>query len=139
MNNASHLLRLSFWIGAFIDALAALLLTFPALAAWISGNAVDLTPAFRSSNAQAAALMWGWTLLLLWASHRPVERRGVLVLTVFPVLLVLAAARVIEMATFQASFPRELPFLILQFSLIALFSYSLWHSHRVERPNQPDA
>jgi hypothetical protein len=32
------------------------------------------------------SLMSGWTLLLLWGSFKPIERKGVLLLTVFPVL-----------------------------------------------------
>ena len=30
--------------------------------------------------------MLGWTFLLLWGSCKPIERKGVLLLTVFPVL-----------------------------------------------------
>ncbi len=120
-------LRISYWTGAVIDALAALLLTFPRLNAWFSGfPTVDTSAAFRSSNAQAAALMWGWTLLLLWADRRPLERRGVLALTVFPVLLSLAGARLAEMLARQAPPDRNIPVLLLQAGLLALFCCSLW-------------
>ena len=34
-----------------------------------------------------AALMWGWTVLLLWASNKPVERRDILIITLFPVIV----------------------------------------------------
>jgi hypothetical protein len=36
--------------------------------------------------------MAGWTALLVWADRDPVARRGVLLLTVLPVLIGLAAA-----------------------------------------------
>ena len=39
-----------------------------------------------------AALMAGWTVLLVWADRDPIARRGVLLLTVCPVVLGLAAA-----------------------------------------------
>jgi hypothetical protein len=127
MHNNVTWLRISYWTGAVIDALAALLLTFPRLNAWFSGfAAADNSAAFRSSNDQAAALMWGWTLLLLWADRRPLERRGVLALTVFPVLLPLAGTRLAEMLALQAPPDRNFPVLLLQAGLLALFSYSLW-------------
>lgn len=127
MHNKITLLRISYWTGAIIDALAALMLTFPPLAAWFSGfSSIPDSAAFRSSNAQAAALMWGWTFLLLWADHRPLERRGVLALTLIPVLSGLAGFRLFEMLFLQADRARNIPTLFLQFSLIALFSFSLW-------------
>ncbi len=39
--------------------------------------------------------MFGWTLLLLWGSFRPIERKGVLLLTVFPVLVGLLISSVL--------------------------------------------
>ena len=34
----------------------------------------------------AGSLMTGWTFLLIWGLQKPVERRGVLLLTAFPVI-----------------------------------------------------
>ena len=127
MKNKIVWLRIAYWSGAIIDGLAAILLTFPVLNAWFNGAAlIDDSPIFRSVNAQAAALMWGWTLLLLWANRQPLERRGVLVLTLFPVLTLLIGSRVQEMLVNQASFLRNLPLFGLQLSLVTLFIYSLW-------------
>lgn len=42
------------------------------------------------SLGMASALMFGWTALLVWGSRRPVERRGILLLTVCPVIAGLA-------------------------------------------------
>lgn len=39
-----------------------------------------------------ATLMFGWTLLLVWGSAEPIARRGVLLLTVVPVIAGLALA-----------------------------------------------
>lgn len=47
---------------------------------------------YRYAMAVAAALMAGWTVLLLWADRKPIERRGVLLVTICPVLLGLDAA-----------------------------------------------
>lgn len=127
MNKNVLWLRLSYWSGAVIDALAALLLTFPGLNAWFLGfGEIDMNAQFRSSNAPAAALMWGWTLLLIWGAQKPVERKGVLGLTIFPVLLLMIGSRFQEVLVYQASLSSHLPLFVLQFSLLALFSYSLW-------------
>jgi hypothetical protein len=40
----------------------------------------------------AAALMLAWTVLLIWADRKPVERRGVLLLTLFPLIPALFAS-----------------------------------------------
>lgn len=127
MKNKLFWLRLSYWVGALIDAAAAVLLMFPGLNAWISGyEAVETSAAFRAASAPAAALMWGWTFLLLWADRRPWERHGVLALTIFPVLALMIGARFQELLVYQAAFTRELPFFVLQFGLVTLFAYSLW-------------
>lgn len=127
MKNNLFWLRLSYWVGAVIDAAAAVLLMFPDLNASFSGyEAVETSAAFRAASAPAAALMWGWTFLLIWADRRPWERRGVLALTIFPALGLMIGARFQELLIHQAAFSRELPFFVLQFGLVALFAYSLW-------------
>jgi hypothetical protein len=40
---------------------------------------------YRYAMGIGASLMLGWTGLLLWADRKPLERRGVLLLTIFPV------------------------------------------------------
>ena len=47
-------------------------------------------PDFRYAMGMAAALMFGWTALLLWADRTPMARRDVLALTVAPVIAGLA-------------------------------------------------
>jgi len=51
---------------------------------------------YRYAMGLAGSLMLGWTILLLWADRRPVERRGVLMITNFVIrrgVHMLAAAR----------------------------------------------
>ena len=47
---------------------------------------------YRYAAGQCAALMVGWTALLVWADRDPVARRGVLLLAVLPVVIGEAAA-----------------------------------------------
>ena len=78
--NTQHkivMLRISFWVCAAIDLLAAIQLSLPQLWASMGGyttNTVNTTLDF--SLYTAAALMSGWTLLLIWADRKPLERKS---------------------------------------------------------------
>ncbi len=76
-------LRVSYWVGAVADAAATVSLLIPSR----TGEAE-----FRYAMGMAAALMLGWTMLLIWGDRKPVERRGVLLLTAFPVIPALLVA-----------------------------------------------
>lgn len=76
-------LRTSYWVGAVADAVATVAILTP-------GRMGETE--FRYPMGLAASLMLAWTLLLIWADRRPVERRGVLLLTVFPVIAGLLAS-----------------------------------------------
>ncbi|MFC1496069.1 hypothetical protein ACFL52_01490 [Candidatus Margulisiibacteriota bacterium] len=41
---------------------------------------------YRYAMGIGASLMLGWTVLLIWADRKPLERKGILLLTVFPVV-----------------------------------------------------
>ena len=89
-------LRISYWVGAIYDAVWVAPMVFPALGASYFGVAnFDPDPIFRYGLGAGAALMAGWTVLLLWADRRPVERRGVLLLTIIPVKVGLDLASLI--------------------------------------------
>ena len=47
----------------------------------------NTTPSFQFAMGWGAALMLGWTTLLLWGAFKPVERRSVLLFTIMPVVL----------------------------------------------------
>jgi hypothetical protein len=47
---------------------------------------VDANLSIRLIMAIGASLMAGWTVLLLWAAQKPIERRGILLITVVPAL-----------------------------------------------------
>jgi len=70
-------LRTSYWMGAIADAVTGALILIP--------SRMGETD-FRYPMGLAAALMFGWTVLLLWADRNPVERKGILLITVFPVI-----------------------------------------------------
>ncbi|MDJ0699463.1 MAG: hypothetical protein QNJ07_06360 [Woeseiaceae bacterium] len=94
-----------YWLGIVADALWAVALFVPAVFGALTGNP-DFDPSldFRLTMAIGGILMAGWTILLVWAVRRPIERRFVILLTAFPVvfgLFVIALVRVLEGNTFQ--------------------------------------
>jgi uncharacterized membrane protein len=84
-------IRLCYVAGAAADAAIGALLLFPAMLAEMLGLAETPTRiSERIGLAMTATLLFGWTALLLWGARAPVERRGVLLLTIFPVIVGLA-------------------------------------------------
>jgi len=84
---AALLIQIAFWIGAATDGLAILPMLSRRIGAKLFG--ADLTNndfRYQYAMAIAASLMAGWTLLLLWGIGSPMERRDILLLTVFPVI-----------------------------------------------------
>ncbi len=77
-------IRFVYWLGALADAASTLAMLLPGT--MLSFPPVDLSAATRSAFAAGAALMLGWTCLLLWASAEPVARRGILLITMVPVI-----------------------------------------------------
>ncbi|HJQ83951.1 MAG TPA: hypothetical protein VKA21_07745 [Candidatus Binatia bacterium] len=111
-------------VGAAVDALAAVALLSPSLSARMLGvGDVPVTPALLYAMRTAAALMIGWTGLLLWASARPVERGGVVVLTIVPVVAGLALTELAGVADGFVALANVAPLLVMQ---AALAAFGLW-------------
>lgn len=96
LETVTLLMRVAFLVGAVTDGLAIIpMLSRRVGAALFGGDPTRDSPAYRFAMGIAASLMTGWTLLLLWAALEPIGRRGVLLLTVFPVITGIVAATVI--------------------------------------------
>jgi hypothetical protein len=114
-------LRVSYRVGAAVDAAAGVSM----LAPWILGVSVgapgfDPPLPYRFAMGMGAALMLGWTALLLWADRSPLERRGVLPLTA-AVVAGLAANEGFAAAAGFLPAARAVPLLLVQAALAALF------------------
>jgi hypothetical protein len=118
----SRLLHLAYWIGAMVDAAMVLPLLVPNVAGAMMGiDRFAPNAEYRYVAGLCAALMAGWTALLIWADRDPVARRGILLLTVCPVVLGLAAAGVYAM---QSGLVRPVyiaPIFAVQFAIMVLF------------------
>ncbi|MFC1695268.1 hypothetical protein ACFL1C_03980 [Pseudomonadota bacterium] len=93
------LIKFPYWLGIAADALWAAALLFPPVFGVLTG-VDDLSPDWQMQSVMTigGVLMAGWTVLLLWAVRRPIERRFVILLTAIVVaaLFVLALVNVLK-------------------------------------------
>ena len=118
-------LRLSYWTGAIADGvMVAAMLYPPMLRSLLGVSGAEISAEIRCALAMGASLMLGWTVLLLWADRKPVERSGILVLTVFPVIVGLATT--VGYGAWVGFIPlgRAVPIWLFQLFLVVLFSGS---------------
>ncbi|CQD19761.1 hypothetical protein BN1232_04663 [Mycobacterium lentiflavum] len=119
----SHaLLHCAYWTGAVVDAAMVIPLLVPGVAAAMLGvNPFAPGADYRYVAGLSAALMAGWAALLVWADREPVARRGILLLTVCPVVLGLAAAGGYAMASGLVRPVHMVPTLALQLGIAVMF------------------
>jgi hypothetical protein len=134
MKKAIVLLRISYWAGAILDGLNVVPLLFPE----IGGNMFGLSgfnpgAEYRYVSYIGAALMLGWTVLLIWADRRPVERKGIILITVVPVILGISIAGVYALSAGVFPASRLAPLFILQCALTALFLFSFFYARHEEK------
>ena len=123
-------LRVSYWVGAIADAVAGVAMLFPDAGGVVYGIPdFEPTTAYRYAMRLGASLMFGWTVLLLWADRKPLERRGILPVTVF-VIAGLAWAGAFAVNAHFISLPNMIPTWVLQVLLTVLFLYSYFRSGR---------
>ncbi len=123
-------LRISYWAGAILDVIAFLIMIFPSLFA-LTNRLKDFSPGveYRYAMGMGAPLMLGWTILLLWADRKPMERKGILVITLLVVLGEVAVEIFGVMIGFIAVSAMLLTWTI-QFTIGALFVFSYWNSSK---------
>ena len=134
MADAVRWLRFSYWIGATVDLLAGVQMLVPGLFAFGMGLE-DFHPGadYRYAMGMGASLMFGWTALLVWADRKPVERMGVLPLTVVPVIAGIALNEAAGVGAGFVSAAATAPIWALQAALSALFLYAYVRARRLLR------
>jgi hypothetical protein len=116
------LLVTSYWIGIIADAVATLLLFSPKFANYVlQPQPFEIFPVYLYVTRVAGALMLGWTILLFWAQFKPVERADILLITLFPVVTLLAGAAALVAKSNQISTSSLLPMFILYLVLYCTF------------------
>ena len=77
-----------------------------------------------------ASLMFGWTILLIWADRKPYERKGILLITVFPVITGLAVTTLYGHLSGFIPIKGAIPIWMLQIFLTTLFLVAYFVSLR---------
>ena len=126
-----HLLQVAFLAGAITDAGALVPMLSPRIADVLWGLH-DTSGTYRFAMGYGASLMLGWTLLLLWAYRRPVERRVVAALTAV-VIVGLVSAEICAVRSGVLTIGRMVPTWALQALLVALFG-AAFYSGRAQHP-----
>lgn len=118
-------LRMSYWAGAILDAAAALSMLSVDLFATVNGLP-NFHPGieYRYAMGMGASLMLGWTALLLWADRKPLERKGVLLITLVPVVLGLVVNEVFAVRAGFLPVLTTIPVWIVQALITGLFLFS---------------
>jgi hypothetical protein len=112
-----------FIIGVVLDGLVAAVMLAPDLEALAWGfDEPVLDPGYRFAMNFGAALMVGWTALLVWAAAKPVERRAVAPLT----MLVVAGLMYSEFLGMESGFlPAVRVWALLVFQIALLVGFAL--------------
>lgn len=116
--------RATYWIGAIVDALAAVQLLLPTSARMLGFAGLREPGAAGQPAIVAAILMLGFSAVLIWAHLRTRERRAVLSITLI-VVLALAAGNVALGLTGAMPWTRLAPTLVIQAVLATLFGLSI--------------
>ncbi len=133
MKNKLLIVRISYWVGAVMDALTLIPMLSPKIGALMFGIS-NFNPGkdYRYAMGLAASLMLGWTFLLLWADQKPIERKGVLLLTIFPVLVGLFLSGIYAVHSSMILVDKMVPLWVIQTVIIFLFSYSYKQAKSLE-------
>ena len=118
-NRAIKWLKISFMIGAVVDSLALIPMLVP-WAARIFWGFDDFTPIYYYAMGMGASLMLAWTILLLWAYRRPVERRFIALFTI----IIIIGIMITEIFAMGQGYYKPAYSLGFQVVLIGLFGYS---------------
>ena len=119
-NRRARILKIAFLAGAITDAFALVPMLSPSMARLLWGFE-DVTGSYRFAMGYGASLMAAWTVLLLWAYRRPLERSFVAALTVLVIYGLVATEAVAVIAGDMAA-SRMIPTWLLQAGLLALFA-----------------
>lgn len=125
MRKQIKLLRIAYLAGAILDGVMVFPMLFPKIAGIMFGIA-DFNPGVEYNYAMfiGASLMLGWTVLLIWANIKPLERKGVIMITSCPVVIGMILANIYAISSGIVIFNRMLPTLVIQVLIIALFIFS---------------
>ena len=118
-------LRFAYWFGAILDGLTFLMMISPTLGGGIfSSNSINYDTSYHYANALGAPLMIGWTVLLIWADRRPIERKEIILITLFPVITGLILANTTLYLIGISQMQEFLLRMIIQLIVVVILSFA---------------
>ncbi|MFX1313110.1 MAG: hypothetical protein ACFFHD_10940 [Promethearchaeota archaeon] len=88
MNKKLVFIRFTYWYGAILDLLVFFDMIISILFEFsVTMPNVSTDKSYKYQTATGAFLMVGWTVILIWADHKPIERKDILLITAIPVVL----------------------------------------------------
>jgi hypothetical protein len=123
-NNIILLLHIAYWIGIIADAIVTVGLLFPGIMQSSLGiHNFTYGQEYLYVSRMAASLMLGWTFLLFWADRKPVERKDVLLITIFPVIIGIGITGALAVTSRVYSAENIAPLWIFNIFLIVLYMF----------------
>lgn len=126
MNKQLRWLKIAFLAGIITDALALIPMLYPPMANFMWGFD-QFNGNYFFAMGYGASLMAGWTLLLIWAYKKPLERRFIAFLTTV-VIMGFIGAEIFSIVNGSISINKMIPTWILQIVLLGLFGFSYKNS-----------
>jgi hypothetical protein len=115
-------LKVSFLIGAIIDGLSLIPMLCPFAAGLIWGFS-GFTGIYWFAMGMGASLMLAWTILLLWAYRKPLERRHVALFTII-IIIGIVATEIVSVFQGYILLNKVVFAIASQAVLLVLYSYS---------------
>ncbi len=127
MKGTISLLRIAYWWGIIADAVSAILMLFPNL--FLRAMNFNLAPgrSFTFGLSYGVPLMIGWTILLIWADRKPLERKVILLLTL-PIIAGYIAIEICALSSGLTSLGSALPLLVMQTALFIFIIFGCWRA-----------
>jgi hypothetical protein len=119
--NGTKTLKLAYMLGSITDSVVFMMMIFPQFASAFWGIE-GFTEQYYFAMGLGAPVMLGWSLLLLWAYKKPVERRTIAPLTILAIIGI-AISSIIMVSRGLFTGTGMLPSFIVQAILLVLFSY----------------
>ena len=121
MKNQIKWLKIAYLVGIITDALALVPMLYPPIAELMWGFD-KINGEYLFAMGFGASLMIGWTLLLIWAYRKPLERRFTSFITIL-VIIGFIATEIFAVANGNINLDKMVPTFIIQTVLIGLFSF----------------
>lgn len=127
-------LKVAFIVGAVIDGLMVIPMAIP-WAAKILWGYEDFNSMYYAAMGMGASLMLAWTILLVWACRKPLERRYIALFTMI-IVAGFVISEIIQVGLGYTDFSSIAFSLVMQAGILALYGYSFCISRKPALENE---